>query len=79
MALALPAEVRAADEDQVAISYDVEVGSMSAMRISYGATLSGRTFQSTASIKTKGLASMFSDYQMNMTASGILDGASTLR
>lgn len=75
MALALPAEVRAAAEDQVAISYDVEVGSMSAMRISYGATLSGRTFQSTASIKTKGLASMFSDYQMDMTASGIFDGA----
>lgn len=72
-ALALPGSVHAASESQIAISYEVEVGSMSAMRISYNAALSDKTYRSHASIKTKGLASMFSDYQMEMAASGTLD------
>lgn len=72
-ALALPGSVHAASESQISISYEVEVGSMSAMRISYNAALSDKTYRSNASIKTKGLASMFSDYQMEMAASGALD------
>lgn len=74
MAVAFSGAASAASENQVAISYEVEVGSMSAMRISYSATLSGQSFQSQASIKTKGLASVFSDYQMDMASSGIFDG-----
>jgi hypothetical protein len=73
-ALALPARIEAASTNEIAISYEVEVGSMSAMRISYNAALSGNTYQSTASIKTKGLASLFSDYQMEMASSGSFDG-----
>ena len=73
-ALTLPGEIEAAPPNEIAISYVVEVGSMSAMRISYTAALSGATYQSTASIKTKGLASLFSDYQMEMASSGSLDG-----
>jgi hypothetical protein len=73
-ALAIPGEIEAAPADEIAISYVVEVGSMSAMRISYKAALSGETYQSTASIKTKGLASLFSDYQMEMASSGSFDG-----
>lgn len=72
-ALALPISVHAAPESQIAISYEVQVGSMSAMRISYTAALSNNAYRSNASIKTKGLASMFSDYQMEMAASGALD------
>ena len=74
MALALPAKLSAAPQSQIAISYEVEVGSMSAMRIAYNAALSDTAYESTASIKTRGLASMFSDYQMDMTSSGAFDG-----
>lgn len=74
MALALPGELRAAPQSQIEISYEVEVGSMSAMRIAYNAALSDTAYKSTASIKTKGLASMFSDYQMDMASSGAFDG-----
>ncbi|MGE3873074.1 MAG: DUF3108 domain-containing protein [Parvibaculaceae bacterium] len=73
-ALALPGAIVAAPTNQIAISYEVQVGSMSAIRISYNAALSGKTYQSTASIKTKGFASVFSDYQMDMASSGRLDG-----
>jgi hypothetical protein len=73
-ALALPREVTAASTKEIAISYEIEVGSMSAMRISYKVALSGKSYQSTASIKTKGLASLFSDYQMEMASSGSFDG-----
>ncbi|WP_162918660.1 DUF3108 domain-containing protein [Taklimakanibacter deserti] len=73
-AFALPGKLGAASQNQIAISYEVEVGSMSAMHIAYKATLSDTAYQSTASIKTKGLASMFSDYQMDMTSSGAFDG-----
>jgi hypothetical protein len=72
-ALALPGKIDAAPSKEIAISYVVEVGSMSAMRISYNAALSDKAYQSSASIKTKGLASMFSDYQMDMASSGKLD------
>lgn len=70
MAAALPGAAHAAAENQIAITYSVEVGSMSAMRISYNAALSDKSYQSTASVKTKGLASVFSDYEMDMTTSG---------
>lgn len=73
-AVALPGAVNAAPQNEIAISYDVQVGSMSAMRISFNAALSGTGYRSTASIKTKGLASIFSDYQMEMASSGNFDG-----
>ena len=73
-ALTMSGEIEAAPANEIAISYVVEVGSMSAMRISYNAALSGETYRSTASIKTKGLASLFSDYQMEMASSGSFDG-----
>jgi hypothetical protein len=74
MASALASDVRAAPANQIAISYEVEVGSMSAMRISYNAELADDSYQSTASIKTKGLATMFSAYEMDMATSGSFDG-----
>jgi Protein of unknown function (DUF3108) len=73
-ALTLPGDIQAAPANEIAISYEVQVGSMSAMRISYNAALSGETYRSTASIKTKGLASLFSDYQMEMASWGSFDG-----
>jgi hypothetical protein len=73
-ALVLPANMEAAPTNEIAISYEVKVGSMSAMRISYKAALSGKTYRSTASIKIKGLASLFSDYEMDMASSGSFDG-----
>jgi len=72
--VALPGNGETASTNQITISYDVAVGSMSAMRISYNATLSGASYQSSASIKTRGLASLFSDYEMDMASSGSLDG-----
>jgi Protein of unknown function (DUF3108) len=69
-----PGMVEAASTNEIAISYEVKVGSMSAMRISYKAALSGNAYQSKASIRTKGLASLFSDYQMEMASSGSFDG-----
>jgi hypothetical protein len=73
VASSLPGQARAAPANEIAISYEVEVGSLSAMRISYSAALSDKTYQSAASVKTKGLASMFSDYQMEMATSGSFD------
>lgn len=61
-------------ESQLAITYEVKVSRVSAMRISYKASLSANSYQSTASIKTRGLADMFSDYRMEMAAAGALDG-----
>lgn len=61
-------------QSQLALSYEVKVSSVSAMRISYKAALSEDGYQSTASIKTKGLADLFSDYRMEMAAAGALKG-----
>lgn len=69
----VPGGAQAADS-QLEITYEVKVSSVSAMRISYKATLSATGYQSTASVKTKGLADMFSDYRMEMAAAGAFDG-----
>lgn len=61
-------------ESQLALSYEVKVSSVPAMRISYKAALSENGYQSTASIKTKGLADLFSDYRMEMAATGAFNG-----
>lgn len=63
-----------AAESQLAITYEVKVSAVSAMRIWYKASLTANGYQSTASIKTKGLADMFSDYRMEMAAAGAFDG-----
>ncbi len=59
---------------QLALSYEVKVSSIPAMRIWYKAALTEDGYQSTASIKTKGVADLFSDYRMEMAAAGALDG-----
>lgn len=59
-----------AAESQVEISYEVKVSGVTAMRISYKAALGENSYQSTASIKTKGLADLFSGYRMEMAAAG---------
>lgn len=69
MASAAPVGAVAAESD-LAITYEVEVGNLSAMRIDYKAALSADGYQSTASIKTKGLADLFSDYRMEMASAG---------
>ncbi len=69
MAGAAPIGAHAA-ESQLAITYEVEVGSLAAMRIAYKAALSADGYQSTASVKTRGLADLFSDYRMEMASAG---------
>lgn len=59
-----------AAESELAVTYEVEVGSLSAMRIAYKAALSADGYESTASVKTKGFANLFSDYRMEMASAG---------
>lgn len=69
MASALPTVTQAA-ESELAVTYEVQVGNLSAMRIAYKAALTADGYESTASIKTKGLADLFSDYRMEMASAG---------
>jgi len=69
MASVAPVGANAA-ESELAVTYEVEVGSLSAMRIAYKAALTADGYESTASIKTKGLADLFSDYRMEMASAG---------
>ncbi|MGE0240470.1 MAG: DUF3108 domain-containing protein [Parvibaculaceae bacterium] len=70
VAFALPREGRAAPESQLALSYSIDAGGMTVLRIHYEAALAPDTYRSSASIKTKGLAGLFSSYKMDMSASG---------
>jgi hypothetical protein len=78
MASALPGEAMAAPENQIAISYAVDAGGLTMLRINYQAALSADAYRSVASIKTKGLAGLFSAYQMDMSASGSVSADDTL-
>jgi hypothetical protein len=78
IALALPGEARAAPENQIAISYSVDAGGLTMLKINYEAALSAEAYRSAASIKTKGLAGLFSAYQMDMSASGSVSADDTI-
>ena len=64
----------AAPDTQVTAAYVVDIGGMSVLKMSYDAALTEKTYQTVAAVKTKGLAGLFSDYKMDMTATGAITG-----
>jgi hypothetical protein len=64
----------AAQKSQVRAAYVVEVGGVQILKMSYDAAFSEDTYRSSAAMKTKGMAGLFSDYKMDMTAMGEVDG-----
>jgi hypothetical protein len=64
----------AAQKSQVRAAYVVEVGGVQMLKMSYDTAFTENTYQSSAAMKTKGVAGLFSDYKMDMTAMGAVDG-----
>lgn len=64
----------AASKSQIRAAYVVEVGGIQMLKMSYDAALTETTYQSAAAVKTRGLAGLFSDYKMDMTAKGAVNG-----
>ena len=64
----------AAQKGQIRAAYVVEVGGVQMLRMSYDAAFTENTYQSAAAMKTKGLAGLFADYKMDMTAIGAVSG-----
>lgn len=64
----------AAPNSRVTAAYVVEVGGMSVLKMSYDAAVTEKTYQSVAAVKTKGLVGLFSDYRMDMIATGAVNG-----
>lgn len=59
-------------------SYEVNVRGMTVLDIKYASEISAAGYRSQASIETRGVVSIFSDYRMKMAASGALvDGQSS--
>ncbi|WP_119389857.1 DUF3108 domain-containing protein [Taklimakanibacter lacteus] len=74
LAYAFEGSAVAAQKGRVKAGYVVEVGGISVLKMSYDAALTERAYQSKATVKTKGLAGLFSDYRMDMTATGAVVG-----
>lgn len=64
----------AAPKSQIRAAYVVEVGGIQMLKMSYDAALAENTYRSVAEVKTKGLAGLFSDYKMDLTATGSVSG-----
>ena len=64
----------AAPRNQVTATYVVEVGGVQMLKMSYDASLSEGAYRSSAAVKTKGLAGLFSDYKMDLMAMGAVSG-----
>ncbi len=64
----------AASKGQIRAAYLVEVGGVQMLKMSYDAAFTENTYQSSAAMKTKGLAGLFSEYKMHMTAMGAVSG-----
>ncbi len=64
----------AAPKNRIEGSYVVEVGHIPILKMSFDAALTGQSYESSATVKTKGVAGLFSDYQMDLTASGAVSG-----
>ena len=64
----------AAQKGQISAAYVVEVAGVQMLKMSYDAAFTENTYQSAAAMKTKGMAGLFSDYKMDMTAMGAVSG-----
>jgi hypothetical protein len=58
--------------DKIETSYDVNVGGATVLKIKYSSEISAAGFRSQASIKTRGIVTVLSDYSMRMEALGAL-------
>ena len=66
---------RADSSDLIETSYEVNVGGITVLDVKYRADISGTGYHSQASIKTRGIATFFSDYRMKIATSGsFVDG-----
>ena len=66
--------------DKIETSYDVNVGGVTVLKIRYSSEISAVGYRSQASIKSKGIIAVFSDYRMTMAAIGaFIDGQSSPR
>jgi hypothetical protein len=57
---------------KIETSYDVNVRGVTVLRIRYSSEISAAGYRSQASIQTKGIVTVFSDYRMRMEALGAL-------
>jgi hypothetical protein len=60
--------------EAIAAVYDVEISGLKALRIRYDVEVSRTGYRSRLAIETRGLAAVFSDYHMDMAASGAFVG-----
>ena len=69
---------RADSGGMIETSYEVNVGGITVLDIKYVSEMSAAGYRSRASIETRGVAILFSDYRMKMVASGeLVDGQSS--
>ena len=69
---------RADSTGKIETSYDVNVRGVTVLKIKYSSEISAAGYRSEASIKTKGIITVFSDYRMTMAAVGaFIDGRSS--
>ena len=66
---------RADSGDKVETSYEVNVGGLTVLDIKYSSEITAAGYRSQASIETRGMAVLFSDYSIKMVASGALAGS----
>ncbi|MEQ1524335.1 MAG: DUF3108 domain-containing protein, partial [Aestuariivirga sp.] len=66
---------RADSGDKIETSYEVNVGGLTVLDIKYSSEITAAGYRSQASIETRGMAALFSDYSMKMAASGALAGS----
>lgn len=59
-------------DDRIEASYAFSVSGVPVLDIDYAAAISGNDFALKASVKTKGMAGLFSDYRMKMNTAGSL-------
>jgi hypothetical protein len=73
--IALAAPAAAADTiSDVSASYNVDVGPMTMMVIRFGASFAGDAVRSQATLKSKGISAIFSEYSARAEGEGRLDG-----
>jgi hypothetical protein len=63
---------RADSSGSIETTYEVKVGAITVLDIKYSSEISATGYRSQASIKTRGVATLFSDYRIEMAASGAL-------
>ncbi len=73
-----PGGARADDGGKVEASYEVNVRGVTVLNINYSSEISATAHRSQASLKTRGMITVFSDYRMKMAATGgFADGQPT--